>query len=136
GSPSNKSLKLARTDDMGGAEDIELNVPAEIQSFGVNVKQQPLIPLFDTMNQKIVRMRTDYASVEKNIHQLELKLEGHYKNLLKDVNIFDKLFVENQNYFKELSLHIAAGEQKLEEVHNTVLPELKREAEETGDQHK
>src|SRR5690606_19975920 len=36
----------------------------------------------------------------------------------------------------ELSLHIAAGEEKLQEVHNTVLPQLKQEAEETGDQHK
>jgi len=55
---------------------------------------------------------------------------------MKDVTIFEKLFEENQNFFKDLSLHIAAGEEKLEEVHATTLPELKREAEETGDQQK
>lgn len=133
---SNEILKQVRTKDMGGAEDILLNLRSDIKSFDENLKKKPLIPFFDTMKKKISRMRTEYASVEKNIHQIELKLEGHYKNLLKDVNIFDKLFTENQNYFKELSLHIAAGEEKLGEVHNRVLPELKREAEETGDQHK
>lgn len=133
---SNEILKQVRTKDMGGAEDILLNLRSDIKSFDEKLKKKPLIPFFDSMKKKIGRMRTEYASVEKNIHQIELKLEGHYKNLLKDVNIFDKLFVENQNYFKELSLHIAAGEEKLQEVHTTVLPQLKREAEETGDQHK
>ncbi|GGH21752.1 toxic anion resistance protein [Sphingobacterium alkalisoli] len=133
---SNEILKQVRTKDMGGAEDILLNLRSDIKSFDENLKKKPLIPFFDNMKKKIQRMRTEYASVEKNIHQIELKLEGHYKTLLKDVNIFDKLFVENQNYFKELSLHIAAGEEKLQDVYTNVLPQLKKEAEETGDQHK
>lgn len=133
---SNEILKQVRTKDMGGAEDILLNLRSDIKSFDENVNKKPLIPFFDTLKKKVQRLRTEYASVEKNIHQIELKLEGHYKNLMKDVTIFDKLFVENQNYFKELSLHIAAGEEKLEEVHSTVLPQMRKEAEETGDQHK
>ncbi|NGM90186.1 toxic anion resistance protein, partial [Parapusillimonas sp. SGNA-6] len=133
---SNEILKQVRTKDMGGAEDVLLNLRSDLKSFDENLNKKPLIPFFDSLKKKIKRLRTEYASVEKNIHQIELKLEGHYKNLLKDVNIFDKLFVENQNYFKELSLHIAAGEEKLQEVHSTVLPQLKQEAEESGDQHK
>ena len=133
---SNEILKQVRTKDMGGAEDVLLNLRGDLKSFDENLNKKPLIPFFDSLKKKIRRMRTEYASVEKNIHQIELKLEGHYKNLMKDVNIFDKLFVENQNYFKELSLHIAAGEEKLQEVHSTVLPQMKQEAEGTGDQHK
>ena len=133
---SNEILKQVRTKDMGGAEDILLNLRMDIKSFDENINKKPLIPFFDNLKKKVQRLRTEYASVEKNIHQIELKLEGHYKNLLKDVNIFDKLFQENQNYFKELSLHIAAGEEKLQEVHTITLPQLKKEAEESGDQHK
>lgn len=133
---SNEILKQVRTKDMGGAEEILLNLRSDIKSFDENLNKKPLIPFFDTVKKKIQRLKTEYASVEKNIHQIELKLEGHYKNLLKDVNIFDKLFVENQNYFKELSLHIAAGEDKLKDVHENTLPQLRREAEESGDQHK
>jgi uncharacterized protein YaaN involved in tellurite resistance len=133
---SNEILKQVRTKDMGGAENILLNLRSDIKSFDENLNKKPLIPFFDTLKKKVQRLRTEYASVEKNIHQIELKLEGHYKTLLKDVNIFDKLFQENQNYFKELSLHIAAGEEKLQEVHSVTLPELRKEAEESGDQHK
>ena len=133
---SNEILKQVRTKDMGGAEDILLNLRSDIKSFDENLNKKPLIPFFDNFKKKIQRMRTEYQSVEKNIHQIELRLEGHYKNLGKDVNIFDKLFVENQNYFKELSLYIAAGEEKLAEAHNVTLPALKAEAESSGDQHK
>lgn len=133
---SNEILKQVRTKDLGGAEDVLLNLRMDIKSFDENINKKPLIPFFDSIKKKVKRLRTEYASVEKNIHQIELKLEGHYKTLLKDVAIFDKLFVENQNYFKELSLHIAAGEEKLKEAHEETLPALKREAEESGDQSK
>ncbi|MGO1244197.1 MAG: toxic anion resistance protein [Sphingobacterium sp.] len=133
---SNEILKQVRTRDMGGAEDILLNLRSDIKSFDEKLNKKPLIPFFDNVKKKVKRMKTEYQSVETNIHQIELKMEGHYKNLAKDVNIFDKLFTENQNYFKELSLYIAAGEQKLEEAHGTTLPQLKAEAEQSGDQHK
>ncbi|WP_437919151.1 toxic anion resistance protein [Sphingobacterium sp. LRF_L2] len=133
---SNEILKQVRTKDMGGAEDILLNLRSGIKSFDENLNKKPLIPFFDNLKKKLQRMRTEYQSVEKNIHQIELKLEGHYKTLGKDVVIFDKLFIENQNYFKELSLYIAAGEEKLQEAHTVTLPTLKAEAEESGDQHK
>src|SRR5690606_7376955 len=133
---SNEILKQVRTKDMGGAEDVLLNLRSDIRSFDENVNKKPLIPFFDNMKKKLQRMRTEYQSVEKNIHQIELKLEGHYKNLGKDVHIFDRLFQENQNYFKELSLYIAAGEEKLQEAHAVTLPQMKAEAEESGDQHK
>ncbi|MFD1771879.1 toxic anion resistance protein [Sphingobacterium suaedae] len=133
---SNEILKQVRTKDMGGAEDILVNLRSDIKSFDENLNKKPLIPFFDNMKKKVQRMRTEYQSVEKNIHQIELKLEGHYKNLGKDVHIFDKLFTENQDYFKELSLYIAAGEEKLQEAHTVTLPQMKSEAETSGDQHK
>ena len=133
---SNEILKQVRTKDLGGAEDVLVGLRSEIKDFDEKVNKKPLIPFFDTIKKKIGRMRTEYASVEKNIHSIELKLEGHYKNLAKDVNIFDKLFVQNQQYFKDLSLHIQAGEEKLQEALSVTLPALKEEAQATGDQHK
>src|SRR5690606_16823257 len=130
---SNEILKQVRTKDLGGAEDILLNLRGEIKNFDEKLNKKPLIPFFDNIKKKIGRLRTEYASVEKNIHSIELKLEGHYKNLAKDVNIFDKLFVQNQQYFKDLSLHIQAGEEKLHEVLTVTLPAMKAEAESTGD---
>lgn len=47
--------------------------------------------------------------------------------------MFDKLFEENKNYFNELSLYIAAGEEKLKELNTVELPQLKAEAEKDND---
>src|SRR5690606_32525034 len=66
---SNEILKQVRTRDMGGAEDILLNLRADIKSFDENLNKKPLIPFFDNLKKKVKRMRTEYQSVEKNIHQ-------------------------------------------------------------------
>ena len=44
------------------------------------------------------------------------------------------MYDKNLEYFKEISLYIIAGERKLDELRNVVLPELKKKAEETGEQ--
>jgi uncharacterized protein YaaN involved in tellurite resistance len=38
--------------------------------------------------------------------------------------LFDKLYEQNEQYFNDLSLFIYAGEEKIAEVQNTLLPEL------------
>ena len=44
------------------------------------------------------------------------------------------MYEKNLEYFKELSLYIIAGDKKIEELRNVVLPELQKKAEETGEQ--
>ena len=46
--------------------------------------------------------------------------------------MLDKMYDVNQAYFKELTMYILAGKQKLEECMNTVLPELRKKAAESG----
>ena len=54
--------------------------------------------------------------------------------MLKDISVFDTMYEKNLEYFKEISLYIIAGERKIEELRNKTLPELKSQAEKTGDQ--
>ena len=54
--------------------------------------------------------------------------------MLKDINIFDTMYEKNLEYFKEISLYIIAGERKLDELRNKVLPELQAAAKASGDQ--
>ena len=54
--------------------------------------------------------------------------------MLKDITIFDNMYQKNLDYFKEISLYIIAGEKKLDELRNKVLPELKEKAEKSGEQ--
>jgi len=46
--------------------------------------------------------------------------------------MLDKMYDTNQAYFKELTMYILAGKQKLEECKNVTLPALQKKAEESG----
>ena len=54
--------------------------------------------------------------------------------MLKDISIFDTMYDKNLEYFKEISLYIIAGDRKLDELKNKVLPELKEKAQASGEQ--
>ena len=47
---------------------------------------------------------------------------------MKDIALLDKMYDANLSYFKELSMYIIAGKQKLEEVRNGELAEAKAKA--------
>jgi uncharacterized protein YaaN involved in tellurite resistance len=53
--------------------------------------------------------------------------------LLKDITMFDGLYGKNIDYIKEIDLYIIAGKMKLQEINETILPELKRKADASGD---
>ena len=53
--------------------------------------------------------------------------------MLKDITMFDGLYEKNLEYFQELQIYIAAGEEKLKELQETTLPQLHAEAAAKGD---
>lgn len=131
---SDEILKQVKTQDLGSAQDILLELKGNIKNFDEEANKKSFLPFFDSIAKKIRRLKDQYTSVEKNIHQIELKLEQHYQGLMKDIKILDKLFDQNQQYFKDLSLYIEAGDQKLLDANTNVLPALKAEAEASQDQ--
>ncbi|MFT4204619.1 MAG: toxic anion resistance protein [Chitinophagaceae bacterium] len=133
---SDEILRQVKTQDLASAQDILLDLKSNVKEFDKEANKKSIFPFFDSIGKKIKRLKDQYTSVEKNIHQIELKLEQHYHGLMKDINILDKLFEQNQQYFKDLSLYIEAGDQKLSEVASTQLPALKAEAESSNDQAK
>lgn len=54
--------------------------------------------------------------------------------MMKDIEMFDKLYKENWEHYKEVCLYIIAGERKLEELKNVELPKLQEKAQQTGEQ--
>lgn len=133
---SDEILRQVKTQDLGSAQEILLDLKNNVKNFDEEANKKSIFPFFDNIGKKIRRLKDQYASVEKNIHQIELKLEQHYQGLMKDINVLDKLFVQNQQYFKDLSLYIEAGDQKLLEANNEMLPAIKAEAEASNDQAK
>ena len=75
-----------------------------------------------------------YSKVERNVDSIEAHLDKQRMQMLKDITLFDGMYEKNLEYFKEISLYIIAGEKKLEELRNKVLPELEEKAKASGDQ--
>lgn len=129
-------LKHVQTKDLGETTDVLMGLKEDVKSFESIANKKSLFPFFDTVKKKINRLQTQYSKVEDNINAVEIQLERHYKLMMKDVAMFDKLFEENKNYFKELSLYIEAGDQKLKELHDITLPEMFAQVEHSNDQAK
>ena len=77
-------------------------------------------------------IKAKYDKAEKNINNIVKVMEGHQVTLMKDIAMLDQMYETNQKYFKELSLYIVAGKEKLKEARDVELPKLLAKAEETG----
>jgi uncharacterized protein YaaN involved in tellurite resistance len=86
-----------------------------------------------SLQKKIIYIKAEYSKIETNVVMVERQLEKHYQTLLKDIHLFDGLYEQNEQYYRELSLCILAGEEKMEEIRRTVLSELQTAAEQTND---
>ena len=77
-------------------------------------------------------MKNRYAKAEVNVQKITDALEQHQVRLLKDSAMLDKLYEQNLNYFKELTMYILAGKKKLSEVREGQLKELEAKAAASG----
>ena len=133
---SDTVLDGVKTKNTGDVGELLANLVSEIKSFDSSVGIEPkgLFKVFHSVKKEFDKLIAKYNKIEGNIDTIEKSLEANKLQLLKDVSIFDGMYEKNLEYFKEISLYIIAGDKKIEELRNNVLPELKKKAEESGDQ--
>ena len=131
---SDSALATIRTKDTGEVGDMLVNLVNEIKGFSAAAEKPSGIKgLFWNAQKAVTDMQTKYDKVDANVDTIASQLENHQVQLLKDVSMFNYLYDMNTQYFKELTMYIIAGEQKLKEVREGELEELKKKAAETGD---
>lgn len=131
---SDSALATVRTNDTGEVGDMLVKLVNEIRGFGdAAEKPKGLGGLFWNAQKAVTDMKTKYDKVEVNVDAIATELENHQVQLLKDVSMFNHLYDMNNQYFKELTMYIVAGEEKLKEVRSTTLQDLKNKALETND---
>jgi uncharacterized protein YaaN involved in tellurite resistance len=64
-----------------------------------------------------------YEEVRDQIEEITGRLEQHKTGLLVDIESLDRLYAANLDYFHTLELYILAGEEKLRELDERVIPE-------------
>ena len=76
----------------------------------------------------------EYAK-DFSVQQLEALLEGaKHKIDYKMYATLEELYKRNKEFFDELNVYIGAGEMKIEELQQKLIPEAMQKAQETGDQ--
>ena len=131
---SDEVLNNVKTKNLGEVGGLLADLTSEIKSFdaGINANMKP--GLFNSLEKQIKKVIAKFSKVETNINSIERKLDSHKIQMMKDIEIFDQMYDKNLEYFKELSLYIIAGMQKVEELKTKVLPELEKTAKESGEQ--
>lgn len=130
---SETALNNVRTKDMGEVGKLLTDVVAELREFNVEEEEKGgLFGLFRKNADKISDLKAKYDKAEVNVNKICKVMEGHQVTLLKDVATLDKMYELNLAYFKELSLYIIAGKQKLEHAKSVELPELVEKAKASG----
>ncbi len=129
---SETTLKVVRTKDMGEVGDMLSDLVVELKSFNYDDEKKGIFGIKKKIKNQIASMQAQYSKAETNVDKISELLEQHQITLLKDVATLDKMYGLNQSYFKELTMYILAGKEKLKECREVTLPELKRKAEETG----
>lgn len=129
---SEGALKSVKTKDMGEIGSMLSGVVTELKGFSVEEEKGGFFGLFKKTSNQITSLKAKYDKAEVNVNKICKAMEGHQQVLLKDVAMLDKMYEENLDYFKQLSLYIIAGKKKLDEAKKTELPRLLAKAEETG----
>ena len=133
GSFSEAALSGVRSKDMGEVGGMLTGLVTQLKSFDVSEdKGGGLFGLFKKGSNKVTALKAKYATAEKNVEQISNALEKHQVTLMKDIALLDKMYDQNLIYFKEITMYILAGKQKLKEVEETEIPALQEKARQSG----
>lgn len=129
---SESALENVKTKDLGEVGDMLAGVVKELKSFDEEEEEKGIFGFFKKGGNKLANMKAKYDKAEVNVNRICDALEGHQIQLMKDIAMLDKMYELNTTYFKELSMYIAAGKKKLQDVATTELPELEAKAARSG----
>ena len=128
---SDAALANVRTQDLGEVGTLIADVVGELKGFDAEEKKG-LMGFFRKKADQLETMKNRYAKAEVNVAKIGDALQQHQVRLLKDSAVLDKMYEQNLAYFKELTMYILAGKQKLHQVRSGKLLQLEEKARLSG----
>ncbi len=114
---SEVALDKVRTQDLGEVGGMVTDLVKQLKGFEAEEEDEKgFFGFFKKKSNQIEDFKLRYSSAETNIDKIVQMLETHQVQLFKDIAMLDKMYEMNMSYFKELSMYIIAGKQKLESV--------------------
>ena len=129
---SEKTLDSVKTRDLGEVGDMISSLVTELKHFDTEEEEKGFFAKFKKGSTRMQEMKAKYSKVETNVDSITKVLEKHQVTLMKDIELLDRMYELNLNYYKELSMYILAGKKKLKEVREKDLAELQQKAQRSG----
>lgn len=129
---SDQALKKVQTRNLDEVGEMLSKMVVELKDLNLEEKESFFGKMFNKGKNRIESIKAKYASAESNINIIVSSLESHQIQLLKDIEILEQMYQTNLSYFKELSMYILAGKEKIRTARTVELPELIRKSEISG----
>ena len=130
---SESVLQNVKTHDLGEVGSMLTGVIGDLKSWSPDEEEKGgLFGLFKKQGKKLAEIKAGYDKASVNVDKVAQALQQHQITLLKDVDMLDRMYASNLTYYKQLSMYIAAGKKKIQEVREHDLVEAKQKALESG----
>ena len=129
---SDAALENVRTQDLGEVGTLIAGVVGELRDFDAMEEEKGLFGFFKKQKNKIETLKNRYEKAEVNVEKITDSLQQHQMRLMKDSALLEKMYQQNLNYYKELTMYILAGKMKLNEVRTGKLAQLEAKATASG----
>ncbi|WP_171205351.1 toxic anion resistance protein [Ruegeria sp. HKCCA0235A] len=128
---SQAMLADVRNKDVGPAGDSLRNIVTTIRGFSVSEldvrRERSWWEKLLGRAAPFAKFTAQYEEVQGQIDRITDDLLGHEHTLLKDIKSLDLLYEKTLDFYDELALYIAAGEEKLTELDSHDIPEKEAE---------
>ena len=131
---SDSVLSTVRTKDSGQVGELLGQLVSGVKEYEEEDKSfWKKLPIVGALAGKAENIKQRYDKLSVQVERISGELDKARMDMMKDIIMFDGLYDKNLEYFRSLELYIKAGEEKLAETRDTVLPKLRQEAAASAD---
>jgi len=124
-------MEKTRSKDSGDGGDLlrEMLVVLDRNDMGAVAK----VPLLGRLLGSANNLRRKYQTVSGQIDEIVGKLERAQSQMIGDIAMYDRMYEQNAQQYRDLRVTVAAGRKALEEFRTGNLPQLERQVSESSD---
>ncbi|MEM6374176.1 MAG: toxic anion resistance protein, partial [Pseudomonadota bacterium] len=130
---SQSMLTDVRNKDVGPAGDSLRSIVTTIRGFSVSEldvrRDRSWWEKLIGRAAPFAKFTAKFETVQGQIDKITDNLLAHEHTLLKDIKSLDLLYEKTLQFYDELALYIAAGEEKIKELDDTVIPAKEKDVE-------
>lgn len=124
---SRQMLNQTRLKDVGEVGDVLTDLMNQLQESDpsqLTADRNLFQRMFTKVKRSITETQTKYQKISQQLDQVAIRLEREKDELLEGNRVLEEAYQTNKDYFEALNIYIAAGEFKMDQLQNEVIPEV------------